>query len=550
METSRPRFIFMAGLGGVSSAVILGAINNGRPLIRSSEFELRWIALFLVGLLLFITTQRYLLVTATRETQLIVRRLRLDVMDKVRQSELLALENISRAEITAAITTHASTLTQATTMLAFGMQGVVLVFLVIAYLAYLSLVTAIICIGTMSLAVVILWAKGQQSAASARETAKWENLLFDRLGDLLEGFKEVRLNRFRSEDLYVDISELAHRASNTKILSESQNFKRLVFWQSSVFFLLGLVSFLGPTVAGTSYLATSIGQSTTALVFVVGACFGLVQSIPVFAAANEAAEQIDKVRAKLGAIIEASVRVDLERKAFRTIEMRGIEFTHGDRSSATSFHLGPFDFTLRSGELVVIAGGNGSGKSTFLKILAGLYAPQAGTFVIDGTPLDGASRESYRALITSVFTDYHLFQKLYGIRESHMKELDTLLSDFGLSQKTGVVDGITLRTIDLSGGQRKRLALVVGLLEGRPILLLDEWTADQDPEFRRKFYSEILPALVEQGITIVLVTHDDRFAKDLRIPARKLRMEDGRFVAEDVVDTLTESANEPRQWQE
>jgi len=65
-----------------------------------------------------------------------------------------------------------------------------------------------------------------------------------------------------------------------------------------------------------------------------------------------------------------------------------------------------------------------------------------------------------------------------------------------LGDKTRLANG-EFRTLDLSAGQRKRLALIVSLLEKRPILLLDEWTADQDPEFRRKFYDELLPMMTK-----------------------------------------------------
>ncbi len=70
----------------------------------------------------------------------------------------------------------------------------------------------------------------------------------------------------------------------------------------------------------------------------------------------------------------------------------------------------------------------------------------------------------------------------------------------------------------------------MSLLEKRPILLLDEWTADQDPEFRRKFYDELLPELLRAGTTIVVITHDDRYLDELHLPARRLRMDEGRFV--------------------
>jgi ABC-type siderophore export system fused ATPase/permease subunit len=70
----------------------------------------------------------------------------------------------------------------------------------------------------------------------------------------------------------------------------------------------------------------------------------------------------------------------------------------------------------------------------------------------------------------------------------------------------------------------------VSLLEKRPILLLDEWAADQDPDFRRKFYFDLLPALHQAGVTVVVVTHDDRYLDEMDLAARRLRMDEGRFV--------------------
>ncbi len=68
------------------------------------------------------------------------------------------------------------------------------------------------------------------------------------------------------------------------------------------------------------------------------------------------------------------------------------------------------------------------------------------------------------------------------------------------------------------------------MLEKRPILLLDEWTAEQDPEFRRKFYDELLPELMQAGATVVVITHDDRYLDELHVPARRIRMDEGRIV--------------------
>ncbi|MGZ9105739.1 MAG: ATP-binding cassette domain-containing protein, partial [Rhodoplanes sp.] len=157
------------------------------------------------------------------------------------------------------------------------------------------------------------------------------------------------------------------------------------------------------------------------------------------------------------------------------------------------------------------------------------YKPESGEIVFDGVHVTDRTRQTYRELIAAVFPDFHIFQKLYGIPDPDPDEIERLLAEFRLLDKTGIVDR-QFRTVDLSSGQRKRLALIVSLLEKRPILLLDEWAADQDPEFRRKFYYELLPALTRAGATVVAITHDDRYINELEVPARRLRMDEGRFV--------------------
>jgi putative ATP-binding cassette transporter len=211
--------------------------------------------------------------------------------------------------------------------------------------------------------------------------------------------------------------------------------------------------------------------------------------------------------------------------------MRNVVFSYVDRFSEKAFTIGPIDFTLRSGELVFITGGNGSGKSTFLRVLAGLYSPDSGEITLDGMRINDHTRDTYRSLMSGIFFDYHLFQRLYGMPEADPAEVDRLLTQFRLEDKTGLSDG-EFRTLDLSGGQRRRLALIVSLLEKRPILLLDEWTAEQDPEFRRKFYDELLPEMMRSGATIVVITHDDRYLDELKLPARRIRMDEGRIVEE------------------
>jgi putative ATP-binding cassette transporter len=535
MQGSLDRLVIMAGLGGISTASILAAINAGAQAADSGKPSLWAAALFVVALFLFIKTQNYILLTATAEIEAIIHTLRVRLMDRVRHSELLPLDGIGRAQIVAAVTRETAILTQASNSLAFAAQGGVLILFVAIYVAYLSLLAFALSVIIVGIAAALFHSRNRQLAIATRETAEWENRLFNRLIDLLDGFKEVRLNRPRSEDLYGDIVEVSRTAANIKIRTQAETFRRMVLLQSSMYAMLGAIVFAVPVLSDTLGGA-SITKTVTALVFVIGACFGLVQSIPVLSAANAAADNIERLEAQLSAtVVNAQGAAAEPVTRFERIEMHDIVFSYVEKSTETVFKVGPVDFTLRSGELVFITGGNGSGKSTFLKLLASLYKPDAGEITFDGILVSDTTRDTYRQLIAAIFVDYHLFQRLYGIPDPDPIEVDRLLAQFRLLDKTRLAQG-EFNTVDLSTGQRKRLALIVSLLEKRPILLLDEWAADQDPEFRRKFYYDLLPALHRAGVTVVVVTHDDRYLDEMDLPARRLRMDEGRFVAQPAVE--------------
>jgi putative pyoverdin transport system ATP-binding/permease protein len=526
MQGSLHKLFIMVALAGLANFALLAAINSGAQ-ISGGNVSLATAGLFVISLLVFVRAQHYVLVSVTAEIEAIIHRLRLRLMDQVRDTELQQLESTGRAELVGAVTGATAALTIAANTLTFAGQSVLLVIFVGFYVAYLSPLGFLVSTAVIGVAVVLYHFKGQHLASGRAEAAKWSNQLFDRLGDFLDGFKEVRLNRARSNDLYADASEVSRRAANIKISTEGDHFERMTFAQMSIYLLLGTFVFIVPML--TALQGTSISKATLALVFVVGSCFGLIQAVPVLDAANEATERIEQLEARLQAATAAAQRDVPPPAPFERIEMRGVTFRYADAGSDTSFQVGPVDFTLNRGELVFITGGNGSGKSTFLKVLAGLYHPDAGEIRCDGMPVEDATRDSYRALIAAIFSDYHLFRRLYGIPDADPAEIERLLTEFRLRDKTHLVDG-EFSTLELSGGQRKRLAMVVSLLEQRLILLLDEWTAEQDPEFRRKFYDDVLPSLQRAGTTVVMITHDSSYLDGLTLPARRLHMEEGRFI--------------------
>ncbi len=522
----------MSALGGISIASILAAINGGLQSSDNGNKVSLWAAtLFVVAIFLFVQTQYYVTITTTAEIEAIIHRLRMRIMDHIRRSELLAIEDIGRSRIVAAITSDAAILTQASNMLAVTTQGAVLIVFISIYVAYLSLAAFVTAAGVVVVAGIVFHMKNRRLSAEKQMSADWERRLYDRLTDFLDGFKELRLNEPRSDDLFDDAVVVSRTAANIKIRSQAETFKLIVTSQTSMYLLIGAVVFVAPQFSN-SLGGASLTKTTTALMFVVGACFGLVQSIPLMLTANAAADRIERLEAALKATVASTGSRDIKPpKKFEKIEMNKIVFRYLDKFSDATFQIGPLDFSLREGELVFITGGNGSGKSTFLRVLGGLYPPDSGEIKLDGKRINDDTRDEYRALISAIFADYHLFHRLYGIAEPELGEIGRLLTEFRLADKTELSDG-EFSTLDLSGGQRRRLALIVSLLEKRPILLLDEWTAEQDPEFRYKFYHELLPGMMKAGLTVVVITHDDRYLDELDLTARRIRMDEGRIVDE------------------
>ncbi len=192
------------------------------------------------------------------------------------------------------------------------------------------------------------------------------------------------------------------------------------------------------------------------------------------------------------------------------VELRGVCYRRPSTAHRAGFELGPIDLILRAGEVVFVTGENGSGKSTFLKVLTGLYRADAGALLVDGRAVGPEDMSAWRSRFASIFSDFALFDRLYGVEAVDPERVRRLLDELQLGHKTAWVDG-RFTELELSTGQRKRLAMVAALLRDRPIHVFDEWSAEQDPEYRAWFYDTLLPRLAARGAIVLAVTHDEDF---------------------------------------
>jgi putative ATP-binding cassette transporter len=219
-------------------------------------------------------------------------------------------------------------------------------------------------------------------------------------------------------------------------------------------------------------------------------------------------KKIDAITESLDEQFVTEAAGDAEVKpSWNSLELAGVQHTYRRENEEEEFSLGPIDLSLRPGELVFITGGNGSGKTTLAKLLVGLYIPQQGEIRLDGQTITDERRDDYRQLFSVVFSDFYLFENLLGLSAFN---IDTKAQDYlaklQLDRCVQIKDR-TLSTLELSQGQRKRLALLTAYLEDRSIYLFDEWAADQDPQFKEIFYFE----LKEAGKTVIVISHDDRY---------------------------------------
>lgn len=209
------------------------------------------------------------------------------------------------------------------------------------------------------------------------------------------------------------------------------------------------------------------------------------------------------------------------------LDLENIEYSYfvsDKNNNKTEFKLGPINMSIRSGEILMIIGGNGSGKSTLSKIMTGLYNPQGGVVKLNG---ERASMEELNECFSAIFSDFHLFNKLYGIDTNTNKQsINDLLKLMKMESKVYIDSEGNINSNELSTGQKKRLAYIISCLENKPLILLDEWAAEQDPEFKAFFYEELLSILKSQGKGIIVVTHDDQY---FSVADRVIKLESGQI---------------------
>ena len=526
-QTSLQRLGMMAIVAGGSNAALLAVVNGAADHIKDGRPQIASVILFLILISAYVYAQRYVLVTTSTEVERLVHGYRERLITQLKMCELREVEHIGRGRIFSAISTDTQAISQSASGLVFGVQAAVLIVCVAIYLAVISMTSFVIASVFLGVAARIYIRKMRDVYGLFHDASNEENKLHELVSGFLDGFKEVKLSSRRAAAVLADVVSVSARTAAYRTDAQQSLAVNLIFAQVAFMMLLGTLVFLTPMFDNT-YSGTVMGSMTTVM-FLIGPISGIIGTVPLVAIANAAAENLQNLEKLLDASIRernggplASAKIH-DSPVLRSIELRRVYFKH--HADGSEFAVGPVDLTIGAGETVFITGGNGSGKSTLIKLITGLYPPLSGELLVNDVPVTPENAQAHRDRFCAVFSDFHLFRKLYGIPLPDAQTAAAWLEEMEITGKTEILpDGYS--TIDLSSGQKKRLALLSALLEDKAILVLDEWAADQDPHFRRKFYDVLLPRWKAQGKTIIAVTHDDRY---FHVADRRFHLEEGQL---------------------
>lgn len=501
--------IILAGvIGGVSNAVLLAMINK---LLSGSSVTLSFMLTFAV-LCIVLPVSRFLsevlLLTLSAKAML---ELRYQLSRRILAAPLRRLEELGPHRLLASLAEDVPTIGNTMGHIPILSLHFSIVVGCLIYLGWLSWkvllgVLAFMMIGFLTYKVPLKI--GARAYAAARD--EWDRL-FGHFEAVTNGVKELKLHRARRESF---LSEALYRTADS--LRRHGMIGHMMFagascWGQGLFFILiGLILYFAPGLPGVN-AQTLIGYSLIVL-YIMTPLQMIFTLLPSFANASVAMRKIDNLNLPLheekndNNASQPTIPASGE-----LLRLSGVTHSYRGDNGTDGFVLGPINLEIKPGELMFITGGNGSGKTTLAKLLLGLYVPEKGEIYLNGELITDEKREEYRQHFSAVFSDFYLFRTLFGLNSGHLdRTARDYLARLQLDHKVKVEDG-ELSTVELSQGQRKRLALLAAYLEDRPIYLFDEWAADQDPVFKEIFYYQLLPELKSKGKAVVIISHDDRY---------------------------------------
>jgi len=519
---------FIAGVGyTLLIALIKGALADG--LFSQAKVIWPFVAFCLVIPICGFTSQLVLLYLTSKAGY----ELRIQLSRQILASPLRELETLGPSKLLATVTQDIGSVIELVTVLPQMLTQLAMMLGCLVYLGWLSWKLMLIMLGFMALGLLTHQLPLMRAFRYFRLVREAWDAMYKGFHGIVNGTKELKLNRPRREAFLSQQLEPAAAGLRDYGIKGNAIAMAVSNWGQILFFIfIGLLLFAAPLMIGIE--SQVLVGYTLAVLFMITPLTMILNQIPLLERAYLAAERIEELGFTLQATTPESLApVSTAEVTWQQLDL--IEVTHSYRQDggSTEFKLGPINLTLQPGELIFLIGGNGSGKTTLVKLLMGLYEPEAGEIRVDNKLVTMNERDDYRQQFSAVFFDFYLFERLFGFEGKDVDaESQKYLDLLQLSHKLTIKDG-HLSTVDLSQGQRKRVALLNAYLEDRPIYIFDEWAADQDPQFKQIFYYELVPELKSRGKTVIVISHDDRY---YHLADRLIKLESGKIEYDQLVD--------------
>ena len=521
--------VLLGMVGGLSVTVLLATINDA---LHSESGLTQGVVLLFAGLcLLALLSSIFSDIGTNYVGQHIIAKLRKELGEKVLSAPISQIERYRSHRLIPVLTHDVDTISD----FAFAFAPLAISLTVtlgcMGYLAMLSWPMFLMMVVAIVIGTVIQYiarSYGIKGFFAARDS---EDELQKHYNAIAEGAKELRIHRPRRHRMFVSgIKKTADEICDMQVRSVNIFVVAKTFGSMLFFVVIGLALALQSLWPSGDKAVMS--GFVLVLLYMKGPLEHLVGTLPIVSRAQIAFRRIAELSEQFSSPEPHLLLNDKGHKAERVhqLELVNVNYAFPPTPGSEPFRLGPVNLRIEEGEITFIVGENGCGKTTLIKLLLGLYTPQQGEIRLNGVAVDAEGRDDYRQLFTTIFSDYYLFDDVIQGDQHIPEDANKYLERLEISHKVSVLDG-SFTTTDLSTGQRKRLALVNAWIEERPVLVFDEWAADQDPTFRRIFYTELLPDLKKLGKTIIVISHDDRY---FDVADQLVRMQAGRVVSDRV----------------
>ncbi|MBL7227720.1 MAG: cyclic peptide export ABC transporter [Pseudomonas sp.] len=514
-------------VGGLSVTALLATVNRG---LHSADGMGTGVVLAFAGLCLLALLSSIGADIGTNFVgQKVIAKLRKDLGAKVLAAPIEQIERYRTHRLIPVLTHDVDTISDFAFAFAPLAISTTVILGCLGYLAVLSwpiFLMTLLAIGIGSAVQYVAQSKGIKGFYAARDA---EDNLQKHYSAIAEGAKELRIHRPRRHAMHTrNIQGTADKICDTHIRSINIFVIAKSLGSMLFFVVIGLALTLQQFWPSSDPAVMS--GFVLVLLYMKGPLENLIGNLPIISRAQIAFRRIADLSERFSSP-EPHLLLDDANKTvpvMKHLELRNVQYAFPTVEGSEPFKLGPVNLSIEPGEILFIVGENGCGKTTLIKLLLGLYTPQQGEIRLNGLPVDALGLDDYRQMFTTIFADYFLFDDLVQNDKALPDDATQYLERLEIAHKVSVRDG-AFTTTDLSTGQRKRLALVNAWLDERPVLVFDEWAADQDPTFRRIFYTELLPDLKRLGKTIIVISHDDRY---FDVADQLVRMQAGRVITE------------------